>query len=192
MENKYPKISITLSIEGQKMDFQNINNTLELSPTSVRTADEWPEALKNQAANLPIELQPRDIWTFEIEKEYCLAVSQRFDEFLERFSKKETSIKELCQQSNFRTAITVVIEIKDDEKPEIVLTPEISSFASQIGAEIGFDIYVEDDFDSMRAELEELRLYKIEQENKTTIPTEELEEFRKWKKKQEEWTEWGF
>jgi hypothetical protein len=164
LENEYPKISITLSIEGQEFDFGSINSTLGVSPTSIRTANDWPDALKNQASALPDELKPRDTWEFKLEKAYCLAVSQRFEELLRLFAGKASSIRELCQQHNFWAAITVVIDMKDDDKPEIVLTPEISSFASQIGAEIGIEIYSEDDFDKMRAELEELRAYKAGKE----------------------------
>ena len=58
------------------------------------------------------------------------------------FSKLDT-IKKLKEKYSLETSVTIVIEMEKGNGPEIVLLKENTEFLSLIGAEVGFDLYID-------------------------------------------------
>jgi hypothetical protein len=116
-----------------------------IEPTEVRTPDDWPETIKNPKVELPDELKPRHIWKIDIGYESSNLVRDRFDVVLKLLEGKISIINDLKEQFSLKTSFTIGIHSQHDQcnMPEVFLTQEIIAFAAAIGADIGFDMYLD-------------------------------------------------
>jgi len=168
IEEQYPRINVVFGFdgrEGELINFSEISDALDISPSETRTPDDWPEALKRQAPYLPEEIRPRSTWDIETEYEVSYSVSEVFEKLLYQLRGKEQIIRTLSQNMKLMVSIGVGIHMKETDGPEMVLTSEIIAFAAAINAEIGFDIYSYSDYAeelkeeniALKKELEELK-----------------------------------
>jgi len=142
MNSKLPKVKVAFILEGKDFDVDKITERLKVPPTSVRSKNDWPDAIKNLPENYPDNLKPRVNWILETEKEICDSVQKQFEKITKKLVGKEEIIKNLCLQYNLETGFTIVIDMEEMNRPELFLTKEIISFAASINAEIGFDLYI--------------------------------------------------
>ena len=145
MKKTESKINIWFSLIGKNVDLDEITDRLGINPTHVRTLDDWPEAIKNPKNDLPDELQPRYIWQVDIEYETNRLVRDRFDVMLRLMTDKTEIINELKKKFSLKASFTVGIHAQHDQHnmPEVFLTQEIIAFVASIGADIGFDMYLD-------------------------------------------------
>ena len=61
-----PKIKVCFGLDGPSgrvIDLEELTNRLGISPSEVRTLDDWPKTIKNPKIKLPDNLKPRCCWT---------------------------------------------------------------------------------------------------------------------------------
>ena len=146
MEIQEPKINIEFYLEGrEKVELDEISKRLNIIPNTTKTPADWPEAIKNPQIELPDELKPRYVWELDIGYKYCKSVSDRFDIIFEILKGKEIIINELKEKFSLNASFVVSIYAQHDQcnMPEIFLTEDIILFMAVIGAEIGFDMYLD-------------------------------------------------
>jgi hypothetical protein len=144
--DKVPEIKVRFSLQGQSgnaIEFSQLTKGLAIIPTETRGLNDWPEAVKHPRIELPIELRPRCIWTVEVDYADCQAVSYRFAEMITVLRGKEKIINNLCTKLNLETHFDVVIYAHHCRLPELFLTKEVVQFIASIGADIGFDMYLD-------------------------------------------------
>ena len=131
-----PKIKVGFYMAGNNVELNAITEELNLQPTKTRKKNEWPQA--SISAGLA-----RDIWELETEKEECKAVSIQMNRLQGVLFSKLDTIKKLKEKYSLETSVTIVIEMEKGNGPEIVLLKENTEFLSLIGAEVGFDLYID-------------------------------------------------
>ena len=146
MSEKNPEIKIYFGFEGQSggiLDLNELTKRLDIVPTETRTLDDWPEAIKHPRVELPDYLRPRCCWTVTLDYEECLAVRFRFEEMMGILRGKEDVINSLRKELHLKTDFTIVIAAHHDRMPEMSFTKENIEFIASIGAEVGFDMYLD-------------------------------------------------
>lgn len=148
MEIQLPQVRVLFSLIGKfgiEVNFDQITEKICIKPTRIRTLDDWPEAIKNPKTELPDELKPHYVWQVDIGYESNRLVRDRFDVMLKLLSEKKDIINDLKNQFSLRASFTIGIHAQHDQcnMPEVFLTQEIIVFAASIGADIGFDMYLD-------------------------------------------------
>jgi hypothetical protein len=146
MCEKNPEIKISFNLVGQSgevIDLDKLTECLAITPTRTRTLDDWPEAIKRPKISLPEDLKPRCYWTVELSYEDCSAVSSRFEEMTNILEGKEDIINLLRKEMHLKPHFEVVIAAHHDHLPEMLLAKTHIEFLEFIGAEIGFDMYLD-------------------------------------------------
>ena len=145
MKETGSEINIWFSLSGRNVNLDEITDKLGIIPCQVRTLDDWPEAIKNPKNELPDELKPRYIWQVDIGYEVSRLVRDRFEVILNLLTDKIDIINELKKQFSLKASFTVGIHAQHDQcnMPEMFLTQEIIAYAASIGADIGFDMYLD-------------------------------------------------
>ncbi|WP_314065389.1 DUF4279 domain-containing protein [uncultured Vagococcus sp.] len=126
-----PKIRIDFCFQSDKLNFDFITHQLGINPTRTRRREECP-----------IPEFGATYWRLSTEKEETLVLDNQFKKILQLLIGKEHIINEIAQKYDAQTAFNVVIEAPSMGGPEVVLYPDVVSFASSINAEIGFDLYI--------------------------------------------------
>jgi hypothetical protein len=137
------KISFTLEGPGEKeIDIDELTKYLAIKPTKTRTLNDWPDAIKHPKNELPNDLKPRSCWTVEIDYEHCSLVRNQFAKMIDVLYNKVAVINSLKEKHHLKAHFEVVIYAHHDQMPEVFLTKENIEFIASIGAEIGFDMYL--------------------------------------------------
>jgi len=131
-----PSINVYFYITADEFDLSEVTRKLGVMPTSTRTKDDFP----------PQGLACTE-WVLETGREDCIAVSIQFEKMLQMLDGKANVIKNVCNEYNLETGFVVAIHMMHGERPEILLPPEVISFAASINADIGFDLYCYEDED---------------------------------------------
>ena len=134
MEEFTPSIKVWFCLDADEVDLGYVTKKLGIIPTETRTRESFPP--QSIAAGFA-----KDVWSFIIKEENCIAVSILFEKLLSVFKGKEGIIKKLCDDLGLEAAFEVVIHMQDGNSPEVVLPREVIAFAAAINAEIGFDLY---------------------------------------------------
>jgi hypothetical protein len=145
MDPQSPEISISFILSGKSMNLSEITEQLNITPTRVRTLNDWPESIKNPKAELPDDLKPCYIWRLDLGYENCQLVRDRFDIVLNLLKEKESVINRLKKRFSLEISFSVGIHAQHDQHnmPEIFLTQDIIAFVASIKASIGFDMYLD-------------------------------------------------
>ncbi|AQY51474.1 hypothetical protein PWEIH_14851 [Listeria weihenstephanensis FSL R9-0317] len=132
MTFELPRVRVSFCLTGADFDLDTVTKVLQIIPTSTRTKRDWPVAA-----------MAKTCWELETEKEECKAVSWQFAKIMEKLSGREERIKALCRDLELEVMFTIVIDMESANGPELVLTKEIVQFIGSMGAEVGFDVYVD-------------------------------------------------
>ena len=148
MKMQVPEIKVSFSLTGMfgiEVNLDKITKEMSIEPTDARTPDDWPEAIKNPKTELPDELKPHYVWHFDVGYESGNLVRDRFDVMLRFLAGKKDIINDLKKQFSLSASFTIGIHAQHDpcNMPELFLTQEIVAFAASIGADIGFDMYLD-------------------------------------------------
>jgi len=133
---KVPQIKAELFISGQDFDPNLITDSIGINPTCVRKREDFPKASIDCGV-------AHTFWKWETMREKSYAVSNQMEEMLQSISGKEKRINELCKKYKLETIIVIIIHMRRNNPPEMVLSKEIVAFIASINAEIGFDMYID-------------------------------------------------
>ncbi|WP_314065402.1 DUF4279 domain-containing protein [uncultured Vagococcus sp.] len=128
---KMSKIRISFGFMSEKLNFDEINNILGLKATRAKRKEDYP---------LP-EYGTTE-WVYSTSKDETLSLDDQFRKFLVIWEGKEDLINTISKKFEAQTFFSIVIEAPSMGGPEVVLYPDVVSFASSINAEIGFDLYI--------------------------------------------------
>ncbi len=140
-ERDLPLISVEFSLEGDEFDLCSVTNALGVLPSRTCTKEDWPDSIKNNAANLPSEIRPRTIWELDTPKVTSKSVSEQCEILMNIFKGKEGIVNKLRERYNLSAHVEVVIHMETMNGPEISLSGNVVSFLASIHADIGFDLY---------------------------------------------------
>lgn len=138
---KLPRIQVDFDIEGKDFDLQKFSDEIGIQPDETRTPEEWPDAIKNNK-DLPEELRPRYVWCISERMKKCKITDKPVRKIMERLTGKEEIIIAFCKKHKLSIGLSIMVDAKIMELPELVLYPDIVSYFGQLDAEIGFDIMV--------------------------------------------------
>ena len=127
---KMPQIKVCFILTSDNDNIDKITDKLSIMPTSVRKKDSF--RVKEFAYVS---------WELSTGLEVCKAVSIQFNKIKQMLSGKEGIINTISKEFELKVIFIVVVHAEIGDGPEIVLTSEIINYASNINAEIGFDIY---------------------------------------------------
>lgn len=145
MKFRDSEISITFCLEGREVRLNEISKRLCIIPSRTRTPDDWPEAIRNPKMELPDELKPRYTWELNIDYKNCNLVRDQFKKMIEILKGKEEIIKELKEEFLLSASFIVGIHAQHDQcnMPEVFLPQDIISVVADLGANVGFDMYLD-------------------------------------------------
>lgn len=142
-----PRIKVKFFLEGDEFSKEYIREKLGLEPTVFRTKKDWPEAILNWPVynpNLPDKCKPRTVWELETGYEECMSVTHQLEKLIGKLKGKADTLNRLCRELDLCTSFTVVVEAEVGYFPVMCLEKEAVAFIANIGADIGFDLYVYD------------------------------------------------
>jgi hypothetical protein len=134
-----PVVHASLSFTGKKLELAEITHLLGVTLTRVRTENDWPDAIKNNA-DLPDHLKPRRVWEYEVHQKQCNDINSPLEELVDIFHAKIEKIRSITH-NGAEPHVEILVHAQDTRMPYIGLTQKSLSFLHDIGAEIGFDIY---------------------------------------------------
>ena len=137
---KLPIIEVSLVLTSRKIGTTEITDLFQVSPTTERSMDEWPDAIKNNT-NLPEELKPRNEWSWTVRFHKCMSVDEALADLINQFQEKVAKIVEISEKFSVEKSVTVLIQGKSIEMPEVGLEISTIEFLNRIKAPIYFDIY---------------------------------------------------
>ena len=138
-----PRIQVGFYLTGKEFNIKYVSEVLQVKETYFRTKEDWPDVIK-QNQDLPDDLKPRTIWGLQTSREECYTVNFKMKEIVEKLGEKIEKINELCIELDLESALTVIIEMEVGNGPEMVLDREVVKFISEIGAEVDFDMYIDE------------------------------------------------
>lgn len=127
---KMPQIKVCFILTSDNDNIDKITDKLSIMPTSVRKKDSFRV---KEFAHVS--------WELSTGLEACKAVSIQFNKIKQMLSGKEGIINTISKEFELKVIFIVIVHAEIGDGPEIVLTSEIINYASNINAEIGFDIY---------------------------------------------------
>lgn len=134
-KDRAPIISVDFILcgENENPEFDKITCELGIVPDYAKRREErkCPQLAKHE-------------WGLSVSRDSSYAVQDVFTELLKKIEQKEQCINRVQQELNLQAVFVVVVVIYKD-RPEIVLSPQIVSFAGSIHAEISIDIYYGDE-----------------------------------------------
>lgn len=139
--DKLPCINVSFVIEGKYIDFEQLNQEIEIKPTEIRGLDDWPKAIKNNLT-LPEEQKPRCEWSICQRVELCRQIEIPINKIIEQLRGKEQKLIEFCEKNTLKKGLSIVIHAEAMNLPEITLSSTVVSYFGKLGVEIGFDMYV--------------------------------------------------
>lgn len=131
-----PKVKVSFYLTGESIPFENLTEQLEVSPSSSRRKQDWPQP--SILAGIAV-----DTWEYHTQKEDVLSVSTQLDKIEKVFGDKVEIIQTLIEKYSLKSSITILVETEYSDFPEMVLTKENLFFLAAIKAELGFDFYVD-------------------------------------------------
>jgi len=147
MNSELPNVKVDFYLSGPvgyDFDPGEITDAIGVSPSSLRTLEDWPDAIKHPSSKLPEGIGVHVSWSLSTETEPCRAISIPFDKMIEKLKGKESAINQMREKHNLRVNFTVVVGMEVGDGPEIFLEEYINSFAASINASIGFDLYIDE------------------------------------------------
>ncbi len=126
-------ISVALVISADENYNELISDRLRVSPTSVKDKCE-----------IKISSFAHCEWIYDTGRLEVRSISEAVEPILNLFDDKRQVIKELLMEIDGKCDIVIVISANAADGPEVVLDSRLISFANEIHAEIGFDLYYYD------------------------------------------------
>lgn len=133
-----PYVMVRFSLSGDKIPLHDIAQKIGIPPARIRKKEDWPRP--SILAGVA-----KDMLEFRTDKEECRAVSTQLGKIQAMLTPKIETIREVMQKYSMKANLTVVIESEINDYPELVLTMENIEFLSAIHAEIGFDLYIDEE-----------------------------------------------
>ncbi|MCR4673269.1 MAG: DUF4279 domain-containing protein [Lachnospiraceae bacterium] len=125
-------IIVYLTLSGNSIDTEFVTKALDITPTSIRRND---EILPNG------RLFGHTEWSYDTGLINTIDLPVVFNLILPKFFHNTMKMREIADELKAEWSILVYIKSKDIQEPIIVIPPFVIQFASEIGAEIGFDLY---------------------------------------------------
>ena len=128
---EYINVSLVISTDDNHVD--SITDNLGVAPTKIRDKDSFP-----------IKELAHYEWIYSTGNLKVRSLSDAVIPILHVFNEKRAVIKHLLDEINGKCNIVIVISAFSTDGPEVVLENDLISFANDIKAEIGFDLYYSD------------------------------------------------
>lgn len=135
-----PTVEVSFILSSRKIGTTEITDLIQISPTTERSIDEWPDTIKNNT-NLPEELKPRNEWSWTARFHKCMSVDEALADLINQFQEKITEIVEITERFSVEKSVTVLIHANSNEMPEVGLESKAIEFLNCIKSPIYFDIY---------------------------------------------------
>ena len=137
-----PQIAVRFRLVGEDVDLNEVSEILDLVPIRIKTPCDWPEVIKNPKIELPDSFKPSYLWEYSIPYKICTDVSVRFEEILSILKGKEITVNKLKERYPLEVSFEVGIQAHHypSNMPAMILTQEIITFISSLGASIGFSM----------------------------------------------------
>lgn len=134
MDNyKKPLIKLTFRYNGHGLNFDDITQKMNLTPSRIRREADFPEGSKKAGA-------ARDIWEITSGYNESLLVAEEFEKFLIDFEDKIEIINELKITYNITTSLTVSMQTFIIN-PYPLISHKCIEFAYKTKTEIDIDWY---------------------------------------------------
>lgn len=124
------QIEVSFLLTSNEDYIDNITEKLSIIPSKVRKKESYK-----------VKEFARASWELSTGLVNSRAISTQFDTIKQILCGKEEIINIISQEYNLEVFFIVTIHAVIGDGPEVVLPREIVKFASQINAEIDFDIY---------------------------------------------------
>jgi len=131
-----PKVKVKFYLGGNNVPLDRLTKQLGITPSISRKKEDWPKPSIEAGI-------AEDVWGFWQNEVESKAIGIQFDEFQQLLVPKKVEIINLMREYHLSCAVTIVIKSEDNDYPELVLSPENVRFLGDIGAEIGFDLYMD-------------------------------------------------
>lgn len=136
-----PKVRVCLFLSGDDIPLHDITEKIGILPTEIRKKKDWvqPSILAGIA---------KDTWAFYTDKVECRAIQTQLDTLQTIFKQKTEQIRELIETYSIIVNVIIMVEAEINEYPELILTEENVEFLSSIHAEVGFDLYIDTNYET--------------------------------------------
>lgn len=136
------KVMAYFCLVGDHFPLEEITEVLTIEPTETYTKGDIIE--KNRATTFSPEVRKRveTDWTLSTGYQESYDINDQLKSLLNFLEGKQKDIIRLKKKYELTSIFIIVIEIENNQTPAMCLEKEIIDYASTIGAEIHFDLYV--------------------------------------------------
>ncbi len=125
-------VKVYFSISSQSYDLDFVSEELNIRPTCLYRIGEkqtYKPAIENS-------------WSLGTEYEESLDISEQLGKVMRLLYNKENKLIQLKEKFELHYKIFIVIKMYSEQTPSVFLSKKEIDFASKIGAEFDFDMYV--------------------------------------------------
>lgn len=137
------KVMAYFSMVGEHFPLDEITKELSIEPTETHVKGDIIESFGGfTIADSPKMRRIETDWTLSTGYQNSLDINNQLKPILKALKEKQEELNHLREKYDLTYIFSVVITIENNETPAMYLEKDIIDFASAIGAEIGFDLYI--------------------------------------------------
>lgn len=137
------KVMAYFSMVGDHFPLDEITKELAIEPTETYVKGDIIESVGDfTRADSPKMRRIETDWTLSTGYQNSLDINGQLKPILKALKDKQKELIRLKEKYGLTYIFSVVITIENNQTPAMHLEKDIIDFASAIGAEIGFDLYV--------------------------------------------------
>lgn len=127
-------VKVEFFITHEKLNLEIIKKELELVPTEF-----WMKGDSIQGKKFK---KPDSCWVISTQYEESLNINEQIEKILNILDSKKNSLKEFRKKYDWDLLFSIVINIENNEKPEMYFEKKFIDFVQEIEAEFFIDLYV--------------------------------------------------
>lgn len=134
------KVMAYFSMIGDQFPLDRVTRDLAIEPTETFVKG---EIIENRGpATVKARRRLETDWTLSTGYQKSFDINDQLQPLLALLEGKEKDLIRLKNEYNISYLFSIVIEVENNETPAMYLEKEFIDFASAIGAEIAFDLYI--------------------------------------------------
>lgn len=127
-------VSVEFAIVGESFSIKDVTNRLRIFPTDSYSKDDLNNGTKY--------IRKETCWSIATKYENSLDIIEQLNKIIYQLIDKVDLLKDIKKEYNVSYRFFVAIQIFEEQTPAIYLDSDTIEFASKIGADFDFDMYI--------------------------------------------------
>lgn len=137
------KVKAYFSILGDVFPLEEVTRILGVEPSEThKKGDEIIRPYNPNVISTKIHYRKEMDWKLSTGYQVSLDINEQLDPLLDKLEVRTKALQDIKEKYNLFYLFMVVIQVENNEKPAMYLESRIINFASEINAEIHFDLSI--------------------------------------------------